>query len=106
MTTDLECKLHELLGHRHVHALINALRVAADRFDEDAQTFDVLAKQAKATKPTGPAAKRAGTADVAPIFTASGAERLADQFRRQASDTRELLARIECGEDEEKEAAA
>ncbi len=75
------------------HVITNALQVAAERFDDDAKQFRNLA-----------AYLRAG--NEYPMFApgeqgAVVAERTAEQFERQAKESRELWDRIMSGDEDE-----
>ncbi|MFN2537868.1 MAG: hypothetical protein ABR549_06900 [Mycobacteriales bacterium] len=69
-------------GNEH-GTLLNALQVAAERFDYDARLFQTIA-----------AAKAGGGEDQYPFITAASAARLVDQFETQARDTRALARRF------------
>lgn len=67
-----------IFNERQKHDLEHALRIAAERFAEDAQTFDEAAKNA-----------REGG-----MITKDGAKRMSKEFERMARNTRELRALI------------
>lgn len=70
------------------HTLVNALLVAAEKFEQNARELRAYADQ-----PIGDHA----------IVTASGAHMLAEQFDVQAKDTRELLDQILDEDDDDAE---
>lgn len=79
-------RAEQLLGHRDHHVICHALAVAAERFDQDAAGFDNEYLRACNFEQQHP--------DVVPIVTSRGAAMMADQFRRQAADTRAALVRL------------
>jgi len=85
-------QVEQLLGHRDYHMVTHALRVAAKRFDQDAANCEKAAIQLAAWEKQNPGRS-------AQIMTARGAAMSAEHFRRQAADTRAILARFEDSDD-------
>jgi hypothetical protein len=71
--------------------LLNALSVAAERYDENAKEFRTLKPQLLEKEAADPAAVL--------LIHSSACDPLAEQFERQAADTRKLIGLFE-GEDE------
>lgn len=78
--------LNTELSERDKNTLANGLIVAAQRFDEDAKTFEQQKAASEAMLKEDP--------DAVPIFHPNGCDQLIRQFERQASDTRALLGRL------------
>lgn len=82
------------LNDRQGFTLTHALTIAAERFDEDAAEFERTREAAARAIANG------GRAWITPL----GAEQLRDQFKRQAADTRALIAIVnDDGEDEDED---
>jgi hypothetical protein len=86
------------LNVRDGFTLTHALQIAAERFDEDAKTMEREKEKAEAFKAANPGKGL--------LFHPEACDRLADQFRRQAADVRELLAVLEDDDDDEEEEEA
>jgi len=83
-------KIETELTQHDMHTIICALRTAAERYDADSQTFRQVQEDIRNGK-------------AVPMFVQGNAgieaaKRLADQFYRQAQDTRAVLNKLENGE--------
>ena len=79
--------LRQALEPSEMSTVANALRVAADRFRQDAKDLRNIAAELRAGKPIGMFANGESGA--------RGADRLAEQFERQEKDSLELYQRFE-----------
>lgn len=91
------CERLAKLNRRDGFTLTHALQIAAERFDADARTLDEQKLASEAALEADPGTRL--------MFYPAACERLADQFRQQAADVRELLGVLE-GDDEEEELEA
>ena len=89
--------LDQLLSEGEMSTLTNALQVAAEKFDDNVQLFEAEAVKIDEHMAEHP--------DAVVLMTGGAARGFAEQFRRQAADTRRLLERVQGANDEDEAAA-